>query len=130
MAPEIFLCSATFAADKPDARDLLKQARAAQSNVDAKFTGHFRIGASSKKTPFILSISNGVVRYEFQDNKDTITLRTAYTQPGDHRFSATAGTTDALGIGAQPADPVAIVNGGIVVAGHNQFGSRRADGGA
>ena len=71
----VFLCSATFAADKPDARELLKQARAAQSNVDAKFSGHFRIGASSKKTPFILSVSNGVIRYEFQDNKDTITLR-------------------------------------------------------
>jgi hypothetical protein len=69
------LCSVTFAAEKPDARELLKQARAAQGNVDWKFTGNLRVGAGSKKIPFILSISNGVVRYEFQDTKDTITLR-------------------------------------------------------
>lgn len=63
------------AADAPDARELLKAARAAQANVDWKFTGHLRVGAGSKRTPFILTISKGVVRYEFQDTKDTITLR-------------------------------------------------------
>jgi hypothetical protein len=63
------------AAETPDARELLKAARAAQANVDWKFTGHLRVGAGSRKTPFILTISKGVVRYEFQDTKDTITLR-------------------------------------------------------
>ncbi len=71
----IFVSTATFAADKPDARELLKEARVAQGNVNWKFTGHLRVGAGSKKIPFILTISNGVVRYEFQDTKDTITLR-------------------------------------------------------
>jgi hypothetical protein len=71
----LFISQAGFAEDAPDARELLKAARVAQSNVDWKFTGHLRVGAGSKKTPFILSIANGVVRYEFQDTKDTITLR-------------------------------------------------------
>ena len=71
----IFISSVAHAADKPDARELLKEARVAQGNVDWKFTGHLRVGAGSKKIPFILTISNGVVRYEFQDTKDTITLR-------------------------------------------------------
>jgi hypothetical protein len=59
----------------PDARDLLKQARMAQANLDLKFNGHLRIGSGSKKIPFVLTISDGVVRYEFQDTKDTLTLR-------------------------------------------------------
>ena len=72
----ILLPLAGFAADPvPDARELLKQARMAQSNLDLKFNGHLRVGASSKKIPFVLTISDGAVRYEFQDTKDTITLR-------------------------------------------------------
>ncbi len=71
----IFVSSVSFAADKPDARELLKDARVAQGNANLKFTGHLRVGAGSKKIPFILTISNGVVCYEFQDTKDTITLR-------------------------------------------------------
>lgn len=47
----------------------------AQSDLDLKFNGHLRIASSSKKLPFVLTISGGVVRYEFQDTKDTITLR-------------------------------------------------------
>jgi hypothetical protein len=70
----VFLAFA-HSADAPDARDLLRAARAAQANVDWKFTGHLRVGAGSKKTPFILTISKGIVRYEFLDTKDTITLR-------------------------------------------------------
>lgn len=72
----ILLPFAGFAADPlPDARELLKQARMAQSNLDLKFNGHLRVGASSKKIPFFLTISDGAVRYEFQDTKDTLTLR-------------------------------------------------------
>ena len=70
-----FVSFAAFAADEPDAAALLKQARMAQTNLDLKFSGHLRVGASSKKVPFILTISDGMVRYEFQDTKDTITLR-------------------------------------------------------
>jgi hypothetical protein len=61
--------------EQPDPRELLKSARVAQANMDWKFTGHLREGASSKKIPFVLTISNGLIRYEFQDNKDAITLR-------------------------------------------------------
>ncbi len=71
----VFLSVTAFAAEKPDARDLLKQARVAQSSVDCKFTGHLRVGAGSKKIPFLLSVANGVMKYEFQDTKDVITLR-------------------------------------------------------
>ena len=60
---------------RPDPRELLRSARVAQANMDWKFTGHLRVGSSSKKIPFILTISNGVIRYDFQDNRDAITLR-------------------------------------------------------
>lgn len=60
---------------QPDPRELLKSARVAQSNMDWKFTGQLRIGAGSKKIPFLLTISNGLVKYEFQDNGDIIALR-------------------------------------------------------
>jgi hypothetical protein len=60
---------------QPDPRELLKSARVAQANMDWKFTGHLRVGSSSKKDPFVLTISNGVIRYEFQENKDAVTLR-------------------------------------------------------
>ena len=76
------------AQEKPDPRELLKSARVAQSNLDWKFTGHLRVGSSSRKMPFILTISNGVVRYEFQDTKDSITLRLG---DADSRLEETRG---------------------------------------
>jgi hypothetical protein len=71
----IVFFNTAFTAEAPDARELLKAVRAAQSNVDTKFTGYLRVGAGSKKIPFVLTVSNGIIRYEFQDTKDTITLR-------------------------------------------------------
>jgi hypothetical protein len=72
----VLLPLATFSAEPPpDAKELLRQARMAQANLDLKFNGHLRVGAGSKKIPFILTIADGIVRYEFQDTKDTITLR-------------------------------------------------------
>jgi hypothetical protein len=61
--------------DKPDPRELLKSARVAQANMDWKFTGHLRIGSSSTKVPFVLTVSNGLIRYDFKDNGDSISLR-------------------------------------------------------
>src|SRR3954471_10320644 len=67
---------AAFAEDeKPDPKELLRSARVAQSNMDWKFTGQLRIGASFQKIPFLLTITRGVIRYDFQDNGDSLTLR-------------------------------------------------------
>jgi hypothetical protein len=81
--------------EQPDPRELLKSARVAQANMDWKFTGHLREGASSKKIPFVLTISNGLIRYEFQDNKDAISLRMG---DRDTRLEETvAGKTERIG---------------------------------
>ncbi len=69
------LACASAADPAPDARELLKMARTAQANLDWKFTGHLWVARSAKRIPFILTISNGMIRYEFQDTKDTLTLR-------------------------------------------------------
>lgn len=61
--------------NKPDPRELLKSARVAQANMDWKFTGQLRVGSSSKKIPFFLTVSNGLIKYDFQDNGDSIALR-------------------------------------------------------
>src|SRR3954463_6638634 len=61
--------------EKPDPKELLRSARVAQSNMDWKFTGPLRIGARFQKIPFLLTITNGVIRYDFQDNGDSLTLR-------------------------------------------------------
>jgi hypothetical protein len=61
--------------DRPDPRELLKSARVAQSNMDWKFTGQLRIGAGAAKIPFFLTVSNGLIRYDFRDNGDAIALR-------------------------------------------------------
>ena len=57
----------------PDARELLRSVRIAQSAQNWKLAGHIRIG--SRKTPFRLTLENGAIRYQFTDNGDTITLR-------------------------------------------------------
>src|SRR5215207_8239557 len=61
--------------DRPDPRELLKSARVAQANMDWKFTGHLRVGAGFVKIPFFLTVSNGLIRYDFKDNGDSIALR-------------------------------------------------------
>jgi hypothetical protein len=60
---------------KPDPRELLRAARVAQANMDWKFTGHLRSGSSSKKDPFLLTVSNGLVKYDFQQGGESIALR-------------------------------------------------------
>ena len=43
--------------------------------MDWKFPGHLRVGSGTAKIPFTLTISNGLVKYEFKDNGDAIALR-------------------------------------------------------
>jgi hypothetical protein len=57
----------------PDARELLKSVRIAQSSQDWILGGRLRTG--SRKLPFRLSLEKGAIRYEFTDTGDTITLR-------------------------------------------------------
>lgn len=57
----------------PSAQDLLRSVRLAQSAQQWKLTGRIRTG--SKKTPFLLSLEKGAIRYEFTDSKDAVTLR-------------------------------------------------------
>ena len=68
------LVSASRADDPPpDARELLRSVRIAQSAQNWKLAGHIRIG--SKKTPFRLTLEKGAIHYQFTDNGDTLTLR-------------------------------------------------------
>ena len=62
-------------AEPPDARALMKSFRVDQAEVDSKFTGHLRVGSSSKKTPLVLTISKGVTRYDFPESNRSIILR-------------------------------------------------------
>jgi len=57
----------------PNARELLKSVRVAQSAQNWKLSGRLRVG--SRKLPFRLTLESGVIRYEFPDTGDTITLR-------------------------------------------------------
>jgi Outer membrane lipoprotein-sorting protein len=87
----------------PDARELLKMARAAQSELNWKFNGHLRIGSGAKKIPFMLTIANGVIRYEFQDTRDTLTLRLGET---DSRLEETKGGKPGRITAAKADEPV------------------------
>ena len=55
----------------PNARDLLKSVRVAQSSQNWKLSGRLRVG--SRKLPFRLTLERAVIRYEFPDTGDTIT---------------------------------------------------------
>ncbi len=57
----------------PDAREILKAVRVAQSDQNWKFRGHLEMGKT--KIPFRLIIANGVMSYEFTDTHDALTLR-------------------------------------------------------
>ena len=66
--------AAPLQADEPPSpRDLLKSVRVAQSAQNWKLTGRIRTG--NRKRPFRLIIENGMIRYEFLESGDTITLR-------------------------------------------------------
>ena len=74
-----FVSAARADDPQPDARELLRSVRVAQSAQSWKLTGHIRIG--SKKTPFDLTLEKGAIRYKFADNGDTLTLRLGEKSP-------------------------------------------------
>jgi Outer membrane lipoprotein-sorting protein len=74
LAPAI-LCLSGFAvgADVPDAREILKSVRAAQTAQQQALTGKVRSGW--KSVPFKLTMSGNTVRWEFSDPPETLQLR-------------------------------------------------------
>lgn len=61
----------------PDAQEILRSVRIAQSSQDWNLRGQLRVG--SKKHPFRLVLENRSIRYEFLDGGDSITLRLGET---------------------------------------------------
>src|SRR5262245_19776498 len=57
----------------PDAREILKSVRVAQSAQNHTLIGQLRTGP--KKVPFQLSMRDGVARWQFSDPPQTIVLR-------------------------------------------------------
>jgi hypothetical protein len=103
----ITVCEGFAQGDRPDPRELLKSARVAQANMDWKFTGHLRVGASAAKIPFFLTVSNGLVKYEFKDNGDSISLRLGEK---DSRLEETVGGKTERLAGAKLAAPIRNTN--------------------
>lgn len=68
----MFLFSA-HADEAPDAHELLRAVRMAQTGQEWNLTGQLRVG--SVKHPFKLAVAKGAIRYEFTDTGDTLTLR-------------------------------------------------------
>jgi Outer membrane lipoprotein-sorting protein len=60
-------------AQEPDAREILKTVRVAQSAQSRTLNGQLRTG--SKKIPFQLSMKDGTARWQFSDPPQTILLR-------------------------------------------------------
>lgn len=69
------LCLSGFAsgAEAPDARDILKSVRAAQTAQQQSLTGKVRSGW--KSVPFKLTMSGNTVRWEFSNPPETLQLR-------------------------------------------------------
>lgn len=67
------LAVAARAEDAPDAREILRGVRVAESAADRELTGRLRTG--SKKIPFKLNMRDGAVRWEFADPPQTLVLR-------------------------------------------------------
>ena len=61
------------AQDEPDAHEILKSVRVAQSAQSHTLKGQLRTG--SKKVPFELSMKDGTARWQFSDPAQTIFLR-------------------------------------------------------
>ncbi|MGB8170642.1 MAG: outer membrane lipoprotein-sorting protein [Chthoniobacteraceae bacterium] len=74
LAPAM-LCLSGLAggADAPDAREILKSVRAAQTAQQQSLTGKVRSGW--KSVPFKLTMSGNTVRWEFSDPPETLQLR-------------------------------------------------------
>jgi len=69
----LLIITAARGAEAPDARDILRDLRAAESAESRTLTGRIRTGAA--KIPFKLSMHDGAVRWEFQDPPQTLVLR-------------------------------------------------------
>jgi hypothetical protein len=69
------LCASGFAGgeETPDAREILKSVRAAQTAQQQSLTGKVRSGW--KSVPFTLSMTGKTVRWEFSDPPQTLQLR-------------------------------------------------------
>jgi hypothetical protein len=62
-----------LAQETPDAREILRSVRVAQSAQSRSVTGQLRTGA--RRTPFRLSMHDGAIRWEFQEPAQTFVLR-------------------------------------------------------
>jgi hypothetical protein len=69
----LFAGSFLRAAETPDAAEILKTVRVAQSAQEQSLTGRLRTGA--KAIPFKLSMAANTVRWEFSDPPQTLLLR-------------------------------------------------------
>ena len=69
----LFLPGRAMAQDGPDAREILKTVRVAQSAQNRTLNGQLRTG--SKKIPFQLSMREGTARWQFSEPLQTIVLR-------------------------------------------------------
>jgi outer membrane lipoprotein-sorting protein len=67
------ILSPAHAQNDPDAREILKTVRVAQSAQNHTLNGQLRTG--SKKVPFQLSMKEGTARWQFSDPPQTILLR-------------------------------------------------------
>jgi outer membrane lipoprotein-sorting protein len=65
--------SPALAQDDPDAHEILKSVRVAQSAQNRVLNGQLRTGP--KKVPFQLSMKDGTARWQFSDPSQTILLR-------------------------------------------------------
>jgi hypothetical protein len=67
------LALAAHAEEAPDAREILRGVRVAESAADRELTGRLRTGPN--KIPFKLTMRDGAVRWEFADPPQTLVLR-------------------------------------------------------
>jgi hypothetical protein len=67
------ILSPALAQDDPDAHEILKSVRVAQSAQNRVLNGQLRTGP--KKVPFQLSMKDGTARWQFSDPPQTILLR-------------------------------------------------------
>ncbi len=69
----LLLAFAARAEDAPDAREILRTVRVAETAQDRALSGRLRTGA--QKIPFKLTMRDGAVRWEFSDPPQTLVLR-------------------------------------------------------
>lgn len=64
---------------EPNAADILHSARVNQMSQEANLNGQLRVG--SQRTPFVVNLASGVVRYQFEDPKQEIQLQFSEKEP-------------------------------------------------